>query len=176
MFSKISRSLLVPLSVLFLLSGSPLIAQAPPTDARASKAHEPYLPDPKLTPGQAMPGWTRDMTKGGTRQYRHVSEKLKRDVWALYGYDKTIGPYDVRHKNHEFDHLIPVCLGGTSTAENIWPQPYEGRWNAHMKDKLEMRVRARVLRGEIPIDRAQRMFTSNWIDAYKNEGLPDPKN
>ena len=161
MFSRISKSLPVSFVVAFLLSASPLLAQAPAIEvhfnwrtekeqcrdyrAAVSEARDPYLPDTNRTPGKLRPGWTLEMTeaKGGTQQYRDVPVKLKREVWHNYGYDTTVGSYDAHHKDYEFDHLIPNCLGGASVKENIWPQPLTGPWNAHDKDRLEHHVGCR---------------------------------
>lgn len=144
--------------------------------AAVSEACDPYLPDTNLTPGKVRRGWTLEMTeaKGGTQQYRHVPVRLKREVWHNYGYDTTVGPYDAHHKDYEFDHLIPNCLGGASVKENIWPQPLAGPWNAHDKDRLEGYVRLQVLRHKITLAQAQAMFTPNWIEAYKAQFGPKP--
>jgi hypothetical protein len=32
---------------------------------------------------------------------------------------------------YELDHLIPLELGGSNDLRNLWPQPFEGEWNAH---------------------------------------------
>ena len=180
MFRKMTRTLPVAfaLYVALLLAGFPLFAQSPPVNAVASQARDPYLPDLTLTPGKVTPGWTLEMTmaEGGTQEYRHVTPKLRREVWALYGYDKTIGPYEEHSREYEIDHLIPNCLGGASEIENLWPEPYKGQWNAHVKDRLEMHVRTKVIHGEITLERAWGMFTPNWIETYKAEGLPENKN
>ncbi len=128
------------------------------------------------TPGKVRPGWTLEMTeaKGGTQQYRHVPVTLRREVWHDYGYDTTVGPYDAHHKDYEFDHLIPNCLGGARVKENIWPQPVAGPWNAHDKDKLEGYVRSQVLQHKITLAQAQAMFTPNWIETYKAQFGPKP--
>jgi hypothetical protein len=36
--------------------------------------------------------------------------------------------------NYEFDHLIPLCAGGSDDIKNLWPQPIA---EAHKKDILE---------------------------------------
>ena len=190
MFSRISKSLPVSFVVAFLLSVSPLLAQAPAIEvhfseeehcrdyrAAVSEARDPCLPDTNLTPGKVRPGWTLEMTeaKSGTQQYRHVPVTLKREVWHNYGYDTTVGPYDANHKDYEFDHLIPNCLGGASVKENVWPQPVAGPWNAHDKDKLEGYVRLQVLQHKITLAQAQAMFTPNWIETYKAQLGPKPE-
>ena len=187
MFSRISKSLPVSFVVAFLLSASPLLAQAPAIEvhfnwrtekehcrdyrAAVSEARDPCLPDTNRTPGKVRPGWTLEMTeaKGGTQQYRDVPVKLKREVWHNYGYDTTVGSYDAHHKDYEFDHLIPNCLGGASVKENIWPQPLTGPWNARDKDRLEHHVRLQVLHHKITLEQAQGMFTANWIETYKGQ-------
>ena len=35
---------------------------------------------------------------------------------------------------YEFDHLIPLCAGGSDDVHNLWPQPID---DAHKKDVLE---------------------------------------
>ena len=37
----------------------------------------------------------------------------------------------------EIDHLISLEIGGSNDITNLWPQPFQGTWNAHMKDALE---------------------------------------
>ncbi len=39
--------------------------------------------------------------------------------------------------NYEFDHLIPLCAGGSNDIGNIWPQPID---DAHKKDVLENEI------------------------------------
>jgi len=164
-----------PLLLAALVAVSPLFGQSPATNPGVSKARQPYLPDLKLTPGKVTPGWTLEMTKhpGGTKKHRSVSEALKRKVWARYGYDKTIGPYDENTNKYEINHLIPVCLGGASDIENLWPEPNAGPWNARIKDRFEKYVKSHVDQGKITLGKAQGMFTPNWVETYKTEGLPE---
>jgi len=94
MFSRISKSLPVSFVVAFMLSASPLLAQAPAVEVHFTRriveehrrdyravpeARSPYLPDTNLTPGKVSPGWTPEMTeaKGGTQQYRRVSGSFR---------------------------------------------------------------------------------------------------
>ena len=66
----------------------------------------------------------------------------------------------------EEDHLIPLELGGSPTAEaNLWPQPYS-RVGARMKDRVENRLHALVCAGAVPLATAQQAIASNWYDAY----------
>jgi hypothetical protein len=157
------RDLFIIVAVLLALAG------CQPSET----THPAWLPDLTLTPGQVTPGWTIADTEaaGGTQGHRHVSHSLKEQVWERYGYNKTIGPYDEHSREYEIDHLIPNFLGGASTLENLWPEPYSGPWNAHIKDHLEMHVRSKVLNRSITLKEAQKCFTPDWIETYKTEGL-----
>lgn len=59
-----------------------------------------------------------------------TAEKLK--VAALYG---NIPQAD--WPQYEFDHLLPLCAGGSDDMRNLWPQPIA---QAHEKDKLEVEI------------------------------------
>ena len=59
---------------------------------------------------------------------RHVTHKMKEIVAKLYG-------IPTKDWNlYEFDHLIPLGIGGNSSIENLWPQPIK---EAKEKDKIE---------------------------------------
>ena len=59
---------------------------------------------------------------------RNVTNQEKIQIGASYG----IKPADF--SKYEFDHLIPLSIGGNNTPKNIWPQPLG---EAHEKDKAE---------------------------------------
>ena len=134
-----------------------------------------WLPDDTLTPGQVSPGWTLadTMAAGGTQNHRHVPESLKEEVWHRYGYDKSIGPYIDHSGEYEIDHRVMQALGGASTVENLWPQPYQGEWGARTKDKLELHVRSLVVEGKLSIHDGQQVFMGDWTKAYKHFSLDD---
>ncbi|MBI3554011.1 MAG: hypothetical protein HY077_16060 [Elusimicrobia bacterium] len=62
---------------------------------------------------------------------RHVTKDMKLEVAAHYG----IAQSDWR--NYEFDHLIPLAIGGDSHVDNLWPQPRGNPDGSDDKDKLE---------------------------------------
>jgi hypothetical protein len=66
----------------------------------------------------------------------------------------------------EIDHLIPLELGGSNARANLWPQRYDGAWNAARKDRLERRLHAMVCRGEISLKTAQEAIARDWVAAY----------
>ena len=65
------------------------------------------------------------------------------------------------------DRLIPLELGGSNTVENLWPEPFDTIWNAHVKDALEDRVEQLVCSGQMNLIEAQTAISYNWIDLYK---------
>lgn len=95
------------------------------------------LPDPQLTPGTLCsendPNFDKlDYPEQIARCKRNVSEDEKAQIAHDYG--------DIPKSNwhnYEFDHLIPLCAGGSDDIRNVWPQPIG---EAHDKDKLEDEV------------------------------------
>jgi len=75
---------------------------------------------------------------------RHVTDAMKREVFALYGYTGNHDPKcvaDAHGRTCEIDHLISRELGGADEVSNLWPQSYgSSPWNAVLKDKLENRL------------------------------------
>ena len=133
--------------------------------------HYPDLPDPQLTPGVASLGVTVEMLahhgyaaqvrKGGTPDGRKITGKIKRQVYLDYGViSHRLGEYEI-------DHLISLELGGSNDIRNLWPQPYQGEWNAHHKDRLENELHRRVIHGEMKLEDAQREIAENWIALYQ---------
>jgi hypothetical protein len=97
---------------------------------------KPVLPDPKLTPGDVFEVTLKDIcTPGYSRKVRAVPRSLRDEAYRLYGITSP-NPGD-----YQFDHLIPLCLGGSNSIRNLWPQSYRtSPWNA-----CERRARAKAL-------------------------------
>jgi len=124
------------------------------------------LPDPALTPGATRTTNAAEVcATRATRQYRGTGGVTKYQVLDRYRlphrYSRLV----------ERDHLIPLELGGADSIENQWPQPWQGRWNATMKDDLENRLRWLVCEApsgaRIPLPVAQEAMRTNWITAYR---------
>jgi hypothetical protein len=137
------------------------------------------LPDPRLTPGVARHDMTREKvcsTRWG-RDARHVTDAMKAQVFAAYGFSGNDDPRCDPPKpppggkpsgeRCEIDHLVSRELGGADDSRNLWPQPYHGPWNARMKDKLENRLHAEVCAGRITLKQAQGMLAGDWTAAYR---------
>ncbi len=98
---------------------------------------EATQPDPEKTPGFLCS--PQDPNFSGftypshvARCKRNVSLQEKKKVAMEYG---NIPESD--WPNYEFDHLFPLCTGGSDDIRNIWPQPLG---EAHEKDVLENQV------------------------------------
>ena len=128
------------------------------------------LPDPRLMPGAidarvtqanihvtiCRPGYARSV-----RPPYAVTRRLKRAAMIRGGH------YGERYSAYEFDHLVPLSLGGAQTdARNLWLEPVTGTWSAVAKDQLEYVLWVKVCRGEISLGVAQRAIAANWIAAY----------
>ena len=118
-------------------------------------------------PAPVTPGVTRTLTRSavcGTRwgvDRRHVTLSMRKQVFAAYGI-----PWS-EHAQYEVDHLIPRELGGADVDKNLWPQPWEGAWNARMKDRLENRLHRLVCAGELSLTAAQQSIRTDWVLAYR---------
>jgi hypothetical protein len=133
------------------------------------------LPDPACTPGaidprvdQADIGSTI-CTSGYAKTVRppaNVTDRIKRAQIAAYGLQ---GQHLV---DYELDHLIPLSLGGApDDVANLWPQPWNGDANAHMKDAVEIYLNREVCRGAMPLADAQRQIATDWLSVYRSQGL-----
>src|SRR5437879_9784796 len=95
------------------------------------------LPDLAKTPGVVRQELTvaQICKTAWGRDRRHVTEAMKREVFAAYRMtnDKPPCPCEV-------DHLVSRELGGADELHNLWPQAFGTKWNAHLKDKLENRL------------------------------------
>lgn len=138
------------------------------------------LPDPVRTPGVTNPDVTQENIKqticvsGWTKTIRPPSSyttDLKKKQIKEYRYrDKSLGSY-------EEDHLISLQLGGHPTdPQNLWPEPYNTRCGARIKDVVETRLKRMVCAEKISLADAQKAIATNWIAAYKTyvngEGCP----
>jgi len=96
-----------------------------------------------------------------------VPESEKNAVHQRYGIAKCQG-YCSGPQGCEIDHLISLELGGANTSDNLWPQPYDGNWNAHDKDRLEARLHKLVCTDKtLTLKEAQQAIKADWVAAYK---------
>lgn len=127
------------------------------------------LPNPATTPGEANPVLTKEVICASdfrTRGYRNVPQSLKNEVYKLYGVRNHEG-YCSGPQGCEVDHLIALEDGGQNSVKNLWPQPFDGQWNAHQKDKLETVLHNMICSNQISLEQAQKEISTDWIAAFK---------
>ena len=149
--------------VLLSLSFAACVVSAQPTDAPANR-----VPVPQKTPGHPTYHTTAKVcgTKS-TKDERNVPESEKKAIYESYGIAKCSG-YCSGPQGCEIDHLVSLELGGANTSDNLWPQPYDGEWNAHDKDRLENKLHRMICTEKtISLKNAQKEITTDWIAAYK---------
>lgn len=123
------------------------------------------LPDPSCTPGATNPRVTPATLNdtickpGYTKSIRPPADILaaeKRDNAASYGYT---GPL----KHVEYDHLVPLELGGDpNDAHNLWVEPGE---SPNRKDGIESKLHHRLCDGEVSLAAVQQAIASDWTTA-----------
>ena len=126
-------------------------------DVRAS-----FNPDVDLTPGAAV---FRSRELICADRPRVEPPTVSRDV-ALAVF-RTYGISDPTPDAYELDYLVSPEIGGSTDVRNLWPQPYAGRWNAHLKDALEDHLYDLVCTGQVDLVTAQQDVATDWIAAYK---------
>jgi hypothetical protein len=174
---------------LLLVLASPALAQDIPTIAVPNPHLFPGATNPDITPDNineniCLKGWS---TKS-IRPPASYTTALKKAQLVSLDYNvanslprvpnkggKTTRP-DItkcveRSSNlacYEEDHLISLELGGNPRSpDNLWPEPWFGPWNAHIKDKLENTLHKMVCDGQISLGDAQKAIATDWVAAYK---------
>lgn len=133
------------------------------TTELAAMANGPDLPSHLMTPGAVFHEATlaKIQQANYAKSVRDVPLSRKKQVLERYGHSWS------ERDQFEIDHLVPLCLGGSNSVENLWPQPYAGNWNARVKDRLERDILAKVRHGEIPLQQAQDAFAQDWLGYYQ---------
>lgn len=130
------------------------------------------LPDPACTPGAvfAGAGTSTICVVGYTKTVRSVSTSMKKRGYAAYGiaYPPTTGTY-------EFDHLIPLELGGNNSMANLFPEAVATGTETRgfkEKDLVENYLHDEVCAGHIGLAQAQAQVAQDWVAVY-NALSPD---
>jgi hypothetical protein len=98
---------------------------------------------------------------------RNVTEAMKTQIANNYG-----GIPKSDWSNYEFDHLLPLGIGGDSSMDNIWPQP-RGPEDSDGKDKLEDQLYKEMAAGTVTQkDAVQQIY--DWFGKYldKHSDVP----
>jgi hypothetical protein len=122
----------------------------------------PEEPDARFTPGAVVSATRDQVCSDRVEMSAAVPAAIKNRVLQLYGVGS--GQSDA----YEVDYLITPGLGGATDIRNLWPEPYDHTvWNAHVKDRLEDRLRELVCHGDLDLATAQRDISTDWIAAYR---------
>jgi len=128
------------------------------------------LPDPRCTPGSIDPDVTqadirsticKDGWTATVRPPESQTEKFKHDVaYPAYGTPQS--------EPTELDHLVPLELGGSNDATNLWPE-----WppSPNPKDKVEDALNAAVCDGTVSLAAAQDAIAADWMTAEHVLGI-----
>jgi hypothetical protein len=126
---------------------------------------EGALPDSVCTPGAVNTAVTQSniqstiCTTGYTTVVRppeSITEPEKFQSMSAYSSPGTASYY-------EYDHLVPLELGGSSDVRNLWPEPYAG--GSYIKDGVEARLNHVVCSGQVSLAAAQQAIAMNWTTA-----------
>jgi hypothetical protein len=104
-------------------------------------------PNFNLTPGRLCTATDPDFKEYRYPEHipycrRRLTQQMKMYVAGQYGIlEADWGEY-------EFDHLIPLGIGGASGVDNIWPQP-KNYGDADEKDRLELELYRALSTGAI---------------------------
>jgi hypothetical protein len=134
------------------------------------------LPDPNCTPGIINPLVTQNninstiCESGFTSSIRppiSYTEPLKVQSIQQYGY------YDTNPSDYEYDHLIPLEIGGSPTdVKNLWAEPSYTTFNYHIKDRFENYLNKQVCSGALNLSEAQYEIATNWVYYWQKAGEP----
>ena len=132
----------------------------------------PWLPNPQTTPGAinasidqsniAQTICAKSYRTGTVRPDVDYTNKLKTQQLAA---DSSYSSKN--RKLYEEDHLVPLEIGGhPSDPRNLWPEFWQGKCGAHVKDDLENRLHELVCAGQLGLAEAQGEIATDWPRAY----------
>lgn len=138
---------------------------APGTCHYRTAASGDVLPDPACTPGAVSPAVTQGNIsttichKGyskSVRPLRNITDREKRLNAKSYSYDGALS-------QAEYDHLIPLSIGGDpNDPRNLWVEPGD---SPNPKDAIENRLLSLVCTGRMALADAQRVIATDWTTA-----------
>ncbi len=133
-----------------------------------------FLPDPACTPGAVDPAVT-EATIGTTICVSGYTASV-RPPTSVTGPAKTASLADygmAANPTTEYDHLVPLELGGASSVSNLWPEPNKSTAKGvnNPKDAVETALKKAVCSHEVQLVDAQNAMVSNWTTAESVLGL-----
>jgi hypothetical protein len=129
------------------------------------------LPDPSCTPGAYDPAITTAILCSPS--YRTSTYRPPSSQTTAFKYSVSEPAYGEQHVSGELDHLVPLELGGSNDASNLW---VETGSIPNPKDAIENALHgwvcaggAGVAQGRLP--RAQVAIASDWLTAGQVLGI-----
>ena len=132
--------------------------------------HHGMLPDLSCTPGSVDPAVTQAnigstiCRSGYTETVRPPESQTEQFKFSVaepaYGQSGVSG---------ELDHLVPLELGGSNDATNLW---VEAGPLPNPKDAVENALNRQVCDGTLSLRVAQREIARNWLTAARQLGQP----
>ena len=124
------------------------------------------IPDPTLTPGDLCTDDNSDFDEYRYKEQvahcaRHFTDADKRAVGKPYGVEPS------QFSRYEFDHLIPLGVGGSNSHRNVWPMIKE---EARRKAKLDQELYLAMSRGEITQREAIRRMRA-YFETYLSNAV-----
>lgn len=130
------------------------------------------LPDPVLTPGAINPDVTQDNI-AGTICKRGWTATIRPPVSYTNRLKRSQLPAGEIPRDYEEDHRVPLECGGHPTdPRNLSPEPWDGAFGAHAKDRLENAARRDVCAGRITLEDCQAIFMGDWRGEYQRRFGP----
>jgi hypothetical protein len=146
-------------------------------------AHGYLLPDRACTPGVVDPAVTQAdiyqticRPRGYTASVRPPESLTEPAKFASMEAYSDPNP----SSGTEYDHLVPLELGGASDTRNLWAEPDQGSpsqfdpadpYGINAKDGVESALHDAVCSGKVSLAAAQRAISSNWTTAEQVLGL-----
>lgn len=125
------------------------------------------LPDRLCTPGAFDPGITARMLCApgySTRSYRPPESQT-----GHFKFSEAYPAYGIASGTQsELDHLVPLELGGSNDATNLWP---EAGSIPNAKDAVERSLHDAVCQGEVSLSQAQNAIAADWETALAKLGV-----
>jgi hypothetical protein len=138
---------------------------SPGTCHYGTAANGDQLQDPACTPGAIDTAVTQANIQsticvtGYTTTVRppdSITEPAKLQSMMAYSSPGSASDY-------EYDHLVPLELGGSSDVRNLFPEAHAG--GSYTKDGVESRLNHVVCSGQVSLAAAQQAIATNWTTA-----------
>jgi hypothetical protein len=117
------------------------------------KTLDPAVRQETMADTICIPGYTT-----AVRPPYFVTASIKRDKLLAAGLSWDDAP------NFELDHIVPLCLGGSSDPSNLQLQPWD---EARRKDRVEAQACRCVCAGKATLAEAQNDLATDWKAAYQ---------